>query len=122
MLDDVNRIPAEEDEWNNSAFKSITVGDFAGKLVVDSRPIVPFARIAEEGTLDWVCFDAWGADAKPTRKANAGLIGLPRQVGQGFVSVNPGCTIRQDLGNGNYSHDSRRDEALPHGTLPVAES
>jgi hypothetical protein len=76
------------------------VGAFQGSVALEGRYAPPFVDVSAEGSLDWVVFDKWGegAASSVTRKRGAWLIGFPRQVGSGYVSVNPGCMTRLGWG------------------------
>ena len=101
VADDVNRICDEACEMDNRAAKTLTVGDFPGSVEMETRYAPHLVDVSREGLLDWIVFDKWGEGAATsvTRKRDAGLIAFPRQVGRGYVAVNPGCAIRLRWGD-----------------------
>ena len=98
-VDDINRISNERGKFNNIGSRTLTVGDYAGRLDMESRTAAWRYDLSREGVRDWVCFNGWGEGAAPSRKKGADLIGLPRQVGKGYVNVNPGCGIQFTWGD-----------------------
>lgn len=100
FIDDVNRIPAEGSESNNTASKTITVGDYAGKLYVESRPALYKVELAKEGTLDWVAFTAWKDKGSLARKKGANLISPVAQVGKGHIALTGGSPLNMNWTGG----------------------
>lgn len=92
-VDDINRISTESNETNNRASRTITVGDYPGLLQLESRPAPGRVNLSAEGTLDWAHFGSWKGNGITSRKKHAGLIGEIKQVGNGYIDVNPGCHV-----------------------------
>ncbi|GEM_PF-1149586 len=91
--DDINRISDERDKMNNWATRSLTVGNYPGKLYVESRPAPGVLDLSAEGTEDWVSFGSWKDKGVSPRKKGANLIGAVEQVGQGHIDLTGGCPI-----------------------------
>ena len=99
-VDDIGRISGERSKMNNICSKSFTVGEYPGKLEVESFVSRYHVDLDAEGKSDWVAFNAWGDGAKCARKAGANLISEARQDGKGFIAVNPGCGVSLGWGEG----------------------
>ena len=99
--DDIWRIGTERRRDNNLATKTITVGEYAGLLAMESRPAPGGVDLEKTAPLDWVIFGEWNGNGKTIRKENANLIGAVAQSGSGHIGVNPGCAVHIKQADGN---------------------
>ncbi len=101
-VDDVNRIASERIKSNNVTSRSITVGDYPGRLEIESRPSLSAVDLSSEGSLDWVHFGGWRDKGKTSRRGSVDpLIGPVEPVGEGFVSVTGGSPVPLDWRGGD---------------------
>ncbi len=91
-IDDINRLPSERNKMNNCRSRTLTVGDYRGKLDMISQ-VADTLRINSADFDDWVHFTAWKENGQLRRKPGANLISSVTQTGSGHIAINPGCAI-----------------------------
>lgn len=110
-VDDLDRIGGETRKMDNIRSRSITVGEYPGKLSFESDCNLWGADLSAEGTLDWKAFTRW-PDVGAPRKKGADLIGDAVKTGTGYVDVNPGCLFPLTWGADGTADASKTFDGL----------
>lgn len=64
-----------------------------------------------EGGEDWVCFSRWDDKGTLSRKRGANRIGDVAKLSQGYVAVNPGCSVQLVRSDGEGVEATERSHA-----------